>query len=207
VASYQAIAAVSRAIRGLLDLACPRPEFDGARFEVYQANNFQTPMDEGVSIYLYRVAPNARRNLPSRTGSNGETYRPPLPLDLFYMLTAWGRTFEKQQGLLGFCIRELGDVPILPSGLLNHFGPERDVFRDDEAVELVLEPLTLQDFSNIWEPLKPNLQPSATYVARMVSIDSTVEMPGGGNVQTRQFDFKDATGLSEKRLHEPNAAH
>ena len=198
MASYQAIAAVSRAIRGLLDLACPRPEFDGARFEVYQANNFQNPMDEGISLYLYRVSSSSRRNLPSRTGPNGETYRPPLPLDLYYMLTAWGRTFEKQQGLLGFCIRELGNIPILPSGLLNHFGPERNVFREDETVELVFEPLTLQDFSNIWEPLKPNLQPSATYVARMVSIESTVEISGAGIVQTRQFDFKDATALSGK---------
>lgn len=195
MASYQAIAAVSRAIRGLLELACPRPEFDGARFEVYQAGDFQTPMDEGVSLYLYRVSTSSRRNLPSRIGPNGETYRPPLPLDLYYMLTAWGRTFEKQQGLLGFCIRELGNMPILPSGLLNHFGPT-DVFRDQETVELVFEPLTLQDFSNIWEPLKPNLQPSATYVARMVSIESTLQIPSLGNVQTRQFDFKDATTAS-----------
>lgn len=195
MASYQAIAAVSRGIRGLLELACPRPEFDGARFEVYQAGDFQTPMDEGVSLYLYRVSTSSRRNLPSRIGPNGETYRPPLPLDLYYMLTAWGRTFEKQQGLLGFCVRELGNMPILPSGLLNHFGPA-DVFRDEETVELVFEPLTLQDFSNIWEPLKPNLQPSATYVARMVSIESTLQIPSLGDVQTRQFDFKDATTAS-----------
>ena len=198
MASYQAIAAVSRAIRGLLDLACPRPEFDGAQFKVYQSNDFQNPMDEGVSLYLYRLSSSSRRNLPPRPGPNGETYRPPLPLDLYYMLTAWGRTFEKQQGLLGFCIRELGNTPILPSGLLNHFGPDADVFREHESVELVFEPLTLQDISNIWEPLKANLQPSATYVARMVSIDSVVEMPGGGNVQTRLFEFKDATALSGK---------
>lgn len=195
MASYQAITAVSRAIRGLLDLACPRPEFDGAQFEVYQANNFQSPMDEGVSLYLYRISSSSRRNLPSRVGPNGETYRPPLPLDLYYMLTAWGRTFEKQQGLLGFAVRELGNFPILPSGLLNHFGPENDVFHDDEAVELVFEPLTLQDISNVWEPLKPNLQPSATYVARMVAIESNIRMPGAGEVQTRQFEFKDATVL------------
>jgi len=198
VASYQAIVGVSRAIRGLLDMACPRPEFEGARFEVYQASDFQNPMDEGVSLYLYRVGSSSRRNLPSRTGPNGETYRPPLALDLYYMLTAWGRTFEKQQGLLGFCIRELGNMPILPSGLLNHFGPEADIFHQDEAVELVFEPLTLQDFANIWEPLKPNLQPSATYVARMVTIESTVQVTDGSNAQTRQFDFKNTTPLSGK---------
>jgi hypothetical protein len=30
----------------------------------------------------------------------------------------------------------------------------------------------------------------------MVAIESTVQVPGAGNVQTRLFDFKDATGLS-----------
>jgi len=198
VASFQAIAGVSRAIRGLLDLACPRPDFEGARFEIYQASNFQNPMDEGVSLYLYRIGSSSRRNLPSRTGPNGEQYRPPLPLDLYYMLTAWGRSAEYQQALLGFCVRELGNVPIMPAGLLNHFGPERDVFRDDETVELVFEPLSLADMSNLWQALKPNLQTSATYVARMVSIESTVQVPGAGNVQTRQFDFRDATTLSGK---------
>jgi hypothetical protein len=196
VASYQAIAAVSRAIRGLLELACPRPEFEGARFEIYQASNFQNPMDEGISLYLYRIASSSRRNLPPRVGPNGEQFRPPLPLDLYYMLTAWGRSAERQQELLGFCVRELGDLPILPAGLLNHYGPEVEVFRPDEAVELVFEPLALNDMSNLWQALKPNLQTSATYVARAVAMDSTLQVNGGGPVQTRQFDFKNATTLS-----------
>ena len=145
MATYNAIAATSRAILGLLEGACPKPEFDGALFELYQARSFQNAMPEGVSLYLYRVSTSSRRNLPSRTGPNGEHYRPPLPLDLYYLLTAWARTAEKQQALLGFCIRLLGDTPILPAGLLNHFGPEPETFQPNESVELIFEPASLQD--------------------------------------------------------------
>ena len=189
MATYHAIAATSQAILGLLERACPKPEFEGAVFELYQAKDYQNPMEEGVSLYLYRVATGSRRNLPSRVGPQGQQYRPPLPIDLYYMLTVWAKTAIKQQRLMGFCIRELEDTPLLPASLLNHFGPERDIFRPDEAVELIFEPLSLQDLSNVWEPLKPNIQPSTTYVARMVSIESSVELPGGRPVQTREFDF------------------
>jgi hypothetical protein len=189
VASYRAIEATSRAIKGLLELACPKPEFEGVQFAIYRANDFQSPMDEGVSLYLYRVGSSSRRNLPSRIGPGGQYYRPSVPLDLYYMLTAWGKSAEKQQGLLGFCMRELGNTPILPAGLLNHFGPDPETFSPNESVELIFDPLSLQDMSYLWEPLKPGLQPSATYVARMVAIDSTVELPGGALVQTREFEF------------------
>lgn len=189
MATYHAIAATSMAMLGLLESACPKPEFDGARFELYQAKDFSSPMDEGVSLFLYRLATSSRRNLPARLGPNGEKYRPPLPLDLYYLLTAWGRTSAKQQRLLGWCIRELGDTPILPASLLNHFMPEQETFRPEESVELIFEPLSLQDISNLWEPLKQNLQASAFYVARMVAIESTMEVPASGLVQTREFDL------------------
>ena len=189
MATYHAITAISQAILGLLESACPKPEFEGARFELYQAKDFQNGMDEGVSLFLYRLASSSRRNLPSRPGPNGEKLRPPLPLDLYYMLTAWGKKADKQQRLLGWCIRELGDFPILPANLLNHYGPEPNTFHDNEMVELVFEPLSLQDISNLWDPMKPNLQASAMYVARMVSIDSTLAVSASGDVQIRSFDY------------------
>jgi hypothetical protein len=189
VATYHAIAGISHAILGLLAEACPQPEFAGAQFELYLARNFQNPMDEGVSLYLYRVGTSSRRNLPSRLGPNGERYRPPLPIDLYYLLTTWAKTPEKQQRLLGWCLRELGDTPILPAGLLNHYGPEPDTFQPSETVEFVFEPLSLQDMASLWEPLKPHLQVSATYVARMVTIESTLPVTDAGVVQTREFDF------------------
>jgi hypothetical protein len=188
MATSQAIAATGQAILGLLADACPRPEFSAARFELYQLSNFVSPMEEGISLYLYRVAVNgARRNLPPTVGPNGERYRPAIPLDLHYLASAWARTAVKQQRLLGWAIRQLEDVPILPAGLLNNYGPEPEIFKPSETVEVILESLNLQDWNNLFGASKAN-PPSLSvgYIARMIAIDSTVSI-SGVSVQTREF--------------------
>lgn len=188
MATTQAIAATGQAILGLLSDACPKPEFSAASFELYQISNFQSPMAEGISLYLYRVAINgARRNLPPTVGPNGERYRPAVPLDLHYVATAWARTAVKQQRLLGWAIRLLEDVPILPAGLLNHYGPEPEIFKPSETVEVILESLSLQDWNNLWSASKTN-PPSLSvgYVARMIGIESSVKL-SEGTVQTREL--------------------
>ncbi len=190
MATYHAIAAAGQAIIQLLSDSRPKPEFASAQFDLYQAANFQTPMEEGLSLYLYRVAVNgSRRNLPPRLEPDGRRRRPPLPLDLYYLVTPWAKTAVKQQRLLGWAMRTLGDYPILPSNLVNSHGPELGIFHAEETVELIYEPLSLQDTFNIWESLKIKMQPSAAYVARMISIDSTLEMPDLPLVQTREFDL------------------
>jgi hypothetical protein len=179
MATHAAIAAVGQALLGLLEQACPRPEFDGARFELYQARHFKEPMDEGISLYLFRVVPSTvRRQLPGRVDAQGRRARQPLPLDLHYLLTPWARSAVRQHRLLGWALRTLEDTPTLPAGLLNHHAaPETDTFLPDETVTLVHEPLALQDLLNIWEVGKPNLQISATYVARLVALESTLHEP------------------------------
>ncbi len=189
MARTQAIAATGQAILGLLADACPKPEFSAARFELYQISNFSSPMEEGISLYLYRVAINgARRNLPPTVGLNGERYRPAVPLDLHYIASAWAQSAVKQQRLLGWAIRTLEDVPILPAGLLNNYGPEPDIFKPSETVEIILEGLNLQDWNNLWSAVKTN-PPSLSvgYVARMIGIDSTVTLAEMAAVQTREF--------------------
>lgn len=190
MATFQAIAATSQAILGLLAEACPKPEFNAARFELYQVNNFQSPMEEGVSLYLYRIAlSSSGRNLAPSVGPNGQRYRPPIPVDLHYVVSAWAKTAIKQQRLLGWAIRMLEDVPILPAGLLNHFGPEAEIFKPGETVELVLAQLTLQDLNNLWGATKVNPPLSVSYIARMVGLESTLELVDAAPVQTRVFDI------------------
>jgi len=195
VATYAAIAAVGQAILGLLEQSCPKPEFEGARFELYQANNFKTPMDEGVSLFLYRVTTSTvRRNLPSRVDAQGRHYRRPLPLDLYYMLTPWARTAAKQHRLLGWSMRTLEDTPTLTSSFLNRYGrPEAETFLPDETVTLVHEPLSVQDMLNVWEIQKHNMQASATYVARVVAIESAIQDTENALVQTRGLTYGERT--------------
>src|SRR5690349_15219770 len=116
MATYRAIAAISQAVLGMLEEACPRDEFAEAGFRLVQPSDFQIdtpPLAEGISLFLYRVTVNGSlRNLPPRLAPDGRRYRPALPLDLHYLITAWGRSVEKQQRLLGWALRTLEDTSI-----------------------------------------------------------------------------------------------
>lgn len=196
MATFPAIAATGLAVVGLLKDASAGTEFSDLRFELYQAADFHsgTPMTEGISVYGYRVTINtARRNMPPTTGPDGRRYRAPLPLDLHFLLSPWAKNAVRQLRILGWAMRELQNVPILPAGLLNHYGPEHDTFRPGEAVELICEPLTLQDMSHILEPIKYAQPLSVPYVARMVLVESAVPIEEGELVQTREFDYAKVT--------------
>ena len=186
--TFQAIAATGQAMLGLLSDAVPRDQFPNAQFELYQMSNFQQPMEEGISLFLYRIAANtSRRNLPPTTGPDGRRFRPPIPVDLYYIATAWAPTAVRQQRLLGWAIRMFEDVPVLPTGLLNNYGPEPEIFKQGETVEIILDSLTLQDLNNFWGVSKASLQLSVGYIARMLFIQSSMEISEYAEVQTREF--------------------
>lgn len=190
MATYRAIAAVSEAIKDLLVGAYDAQQFGrlNADFQVYEGKDFQNPMKTGVSLFLYRIEVNGTmRNAPPRLGSDGRMHRPALPLDLHYILTAWADTATSQQLLLGWTMRVLEDTTILPSGLLNVAWP--DTFRPEETVEVVTHPLTPQELFTLWDVLKPNVQTSITYTARLVNIESPYLLETDGPVQTRSFEF------------------
>jgi uncharacterized protein DUF4255 len=186
--TFQAIAATGQAMLGLLSDAVPRDLFPNAQFELYQMSNFQQPMEEGISLFLYRIAANtSRRNLPPTTGPDGRRFRPPIPVDLYYIATAWAPTAVRQQRLLGWAIRMFEDVPVLPTGLLNNYGPEPEIFKQGETVEIILDSLTLQDLNNFWGVSKSSLQLSVGYVARMLHIQSSMPITEYAEVQTREL--------------------
>ena len=190
MAKAQAIAVTGQAVLGLLADNIPKTEFANARFELYQTANFASPMEEGISLFLYRVEVNSSlRNLPVKTGLDGITRRPPLPLDLYYLLTVCAKDAVKQQRILGWAMRTLEDAPVFSAGRLNHFGTETDVFRPAETVELIFQTLSLQDLSNLWGAFKVTIPASVAYIARVVGIDSTVSAEETAPVQTREIGF------------------
>jgi len=188
VATANAIAAVGQAILSLIAGRVPRDEFPAAQFDLYQAKDFQAPMEEGISLYLYRITPAGEiRNYPPRVGPDGRRYKQVLPINLHYLLSSWAREAAKQQRLLGWAMRTLEDTPILPAGLLNLGGPEHDTFRPAETVDITMETISIYDMGAIWDVAKPNTQPSVCYVARMIGVESEIEIPTGPLAQTRVF--------------------
>jgi hypothetical protein len=186
MASPNAIAATGQAIVAMIAAGISRDEFPAAKFELYQASSFQNPMVEGVSLYLYRITPSGEiRNYPPRISPDGRRYRPLLPINLHYILSSWARDAVKQQRLLGQAMRLLEDTPVIPAGILNQAGPEADTFRPTETVDLIMESISIYDMGAIWDVSKPNVQPSIGYVARMIGLESQVELTDPANVQTR----------------------
>lgn len=196
MATTEGIAATSKGILRLLEQAYDEDEFGGlnASFALYQAKDFQdkgteSSMKFGVSLFLYHVAPNvAARNGRPHRDTDGNAVLPPLPVDLHYLLTAWAKETVDQQALLGWAMRTLQDTPVLPTALLNAASP--GTFGASETVELSSEQLSRQELAPLWELMKPNHQPSAAYVARMVALASKVTIDEHAPVQTRVFDMR-----------------
>jgi len=191
MANYRAIAAISTALAGLIRDRYPRDEF-GAGLDIllYQTRDFESPMQDGFSIYLFRVAINgAVRNLTLRRSPDGRRFRPSLPLDLHFMVTPWAQDVERQHRMLGWVMRLMEDLGVLSAGHLNHYLPETDTFKPNEGVEIICDPLSLTDYLTLWDRLRPRLPASATYALRMVLIDSDVELTEGPPVQTRELDM------------------
>jgi hypothetical protein len=190
VGSYRAITAVSDAIVHLLQSQFDAAAFDGnqLQFRVYLAKDFAQPMDAGVSVFLYRVyVNNTQRSVGARMSLDGRRLRPPLSLDLHFLLTAWAQDASLQHAIAGWMMRALEDTPRFPAGLLNHrFAGS---FHADESVELAVTELTTEELFRIWEVIVNNAyQVSVPYVARVVRIESLQPLPAdAGPIQERDF--------------------
>jgi len=194
MATFRAIAATARTLAGLIQDRYPRDEF-GPSLDVklYQTRDFETPMNDGFSVCLYRVSVNASmRNLTYRRTSDGRRFRPSFPLDLHYMVTAWAQDTERQYRMLGWVMRMLEDAGQLSASHLNHYIAETDTFMPTESVDIICDPLALADYLTLWDRLR-TLPPSATYVLRMVLIDSDVPVDDAPLVQIRRFDMGELT--------------
>jgi len=195
MATNNAIAATSAAIVGLLEAEAQR-DATLPRFTVslYQAEQLQKPA-EGVvvSVYLYRVNVSlTRRDRGLRTTPDG-TFLASIPLDLHYLVTPWSSNADTAHRLMGWAVSVLNDTPVLPTTLLNDFPDTEDVFGQNEQVELVWEPLSLQDLYDVWQVATQRAAPSASYVAREVMIDSRVAVGDGALVGTREFRYAGGT--------------
>lgn len=196
MATSAAISATTNAIVNLLKRAAEDdPEWNQPGIDVLpiHAANLQdglaTASTSTLSVFLYRVALSAGlRNVPLRHVS-GVLLRPAIPVDLFYLVTSWAQDPTMQQRLLGWAIRSIEDASVLPSTLLNEGSPTT-VFAPNETVEIVWHLLTMQEEFDLWQVAQTNQQPSASYVARTVALESTLTVPAEDLVQVREFDYQ-----------------
>jgi hypothetical protein len=194
MATCSAIAATTEAIIRLLRSSYDPKQFNNASldFQVYVANDFLNPMEEGVSLLLYRVFQDGtNRTPPGRLQPNGQRGPTKLPLELHFLLTAWAKTASVQHELAGWMMRTLEDNAVLSASLLNSYKP--DVFFPEETVEIALAQLSTEDLFDIWDVIIRHVyQLSVPYVARVVRIESTLANVTGAQVQGRLMDYRNA---------------
>lgn len=178
MASIEAIAGVTQGMISLLEGA-RSGAFQAVTISAYRTSDFApvTPTTpDAISVYLYRVAVSTgQRNLAPRIDAAGRRLRPALPVDLHFLVTAWSGNILRQQVLLAWAMRVLEDHPVIPPALLRV--GTASPFRPDESVDLVAVPLSMVEQVAIWEFNKAVMQPSVTYAARMVGLESELE-PG-----------------------------
>ena len=190
MATYRAVEATCEAVMRLLQQSWRRDLFENRDllFQVYQTQDFATPMSTGLSLFLYRVTVNTIQRTPlPRPGPKGRQRRPQLPLDLHFLLTPWADHASLAQAILGWTMRTIEDTAVLPAGLLNAVSD--GVFNDDETVEIVFGQLSNEEMFRIWDVLPRDYQISVPYTARIVRIDSDLDLSEGGPVITKELDF------------------
>jgi hypothetical protein len=129
-----------------------------------------------LNLFLFQVTMNgAWRNqpIPQQVGS-GEAGWPPLPLDLHYLLSAWGRDDNdvEAQRVLGRSMSTLHDHTVLGSDEIKNALPGNDLYRQVERVRLTPQPLTIDEISKLWSSLATNYRVSTAYEASVVLIES-----------------------------------
>lgn len=175
MATHHAIAAVSLALRELLDRRLRDADFPGARVALCDATAAADAPEEGLSLILYRVDVNTTlRRTPPRAVSEGRGPRPSLPVDLHYLLSAWSAEIPTQHALLGWALRQMEDMPVLSAGLINENlasgALSAGALVAEESVELVAESLPLEAWLQLRNALGPCVGPSMTYVVRTLHI-------------------------------------
>lgn len=190
MALTSAIAGTTEAIVRLLRSSYDPALFGGASldFQVYVSSDFANAMDEGVSVFLYRVYYNGTHRTPPGRVMNGQRQKPLLPLDLHFLLTIWAKKASLQHEIAGWAMRVLEDNATLHADLLNAYRP--DVFGPEEGVDLVLADLSVEEMFRIWEVMiAQGYQLSVPYVARVVQLESLLLETAAARIQDREQDM------------------
>ena len=180
-----AIAAVTATLRDLLNRVAqptgidPNPDPDIADTTCTTKPPSQARGGEGqnqLNLFLYRTAASpTHRNqeLPGR-GRPLETALPPLALDLFYLVTAYGKNNDDllAHRVLGRAMSLLHDRALLMPGEIDAALKNSDLGKQIERVRVSPQPLSTEELSRLWAIFQTPYRISASYQVSVVLIDS-----------------------------------
>ena len=175
------IAAITESLRKILN--------DAMALDIYLPNTVVTMRspdkargsgtENQLNLFLYQVSPNAawsNLSIPPNSGSA----RPPLALNLHYLITAYGSDDDTagifRHWILGLAMSALHDHPIIDENELVSIqqslggGIIGDMI---EPIRITQQPLSIEEISKLWTTFQTNYRMSAAYLATVALIEST----------------------------------
>lgn len=146
---------------------------------------FQSPKDmktsDYLSIFLYQISENSHmKNQPMKRIESDRLKRPPLSLNLHYVLTPSTKDTANIEGwdaciILGRSMQVLYDNTILEGPTLMDI--LKDLNREEyyekiRQIRIILNSLSLDDLTKIWNSLDTALMLSVCYEVRVIMIES-----------------------------------
>jgi hypothetical protein len=124
-----------------------------------------------LSVYLYRITEDPyMKNRVSVEGNGGAVRKPPMALDLYYLITPLLKAPRDQQIVLGKILQVFYDRPtLLGNDLVGSLATSGEVLR------AVFNTVPLQEVSWVWQALETPYRLSVTYTVRVTLLDSTEE--------------------------------
>jgi len=186
-----AISAITITLRNLLDAvktladaaiintlpveARPLSEIVINNLPLDEASEFDNGKNQ-VNIFLYHIEHNAAwRNteIPGRVKS-GESGHPPLGLNLYYLITAFGQDDNEIIGhlLLGKAMTILHDHPVFSRQEIQNAFPASQVHEQIERVRIIPQPISLDDMSKLWTGFQTQYKLSVAYQVSVLLIES-----------------------------------
>ncbi|TPN48525.1 DUF4255 domain-containing protein [Mesorhizobium sp. B1-1-9] len=203
-----AIAAVTATLQSIL--------FQGLKDDFSGIDVTMRPLDKArqdnetnnrVNLFLYQVVRSAawvNADMP-RQVLPGEIGNPPLPLNLFYLVTAYGKDNDvaapSGHELLGAAMSLLHDHPILGAEEIRLATqgpfPDSDLDRQIESVRITYHPISLDELSKLWTGFATPYRLSAAYEADVVLIESKRPTRSSLPVLTRGPDDSGVTAQGD----------
>jgi hypothetical protein len=179
-----AIAAVTMTLQYILQTVSNDPELNDATVTILPLDKARgTNTANQINLFLYMMSRNAtwtNVDIP-RQVRPGETGIPPLPLNMYFLITAFGRDDDATQPfghqLLGRAMSVLHDSPVLSAADIQAATqaslPGNNLAQQLERVRLTLHPLSMDELSKLWTGFSAQLRLSAAYEVGPVLIEST----------------------------------
>lgn len=205
MSNHLAIATVTSTLKHVLDteMKLDFTDISVTVSTISPDDNFFKNDPPALNIFLYRAVPSpAWRNmdLPGRREDGSPSEIPQVGLDLFYLLTAYGKADDndpKNHRILGSAVRTLHEKPILHRKAItnminsiqdaNHPLKKSDLAAQVELVKFTPVSLNLEELSKLWSVFfQTPYRLSVVYQAAVVLIDGKTVPSSALPVQERK---------------------